>query len=157
MYVRRRFYLAATRHPWPCLVFLLPLLTAYETGVVWLGGTRPEALRNGADTWLHWALDSFGLSQLYWTPGLIAAVFLAWSWVRRYDRPGDLFGVCAGMALESGAFAAGLWGLSRSLRPFLEWARGVGAAAGLPILPVVASLRARGDQLSTILYLGFGT
>ena len=76
-------YLAATRHPWPCLLFLLPLLAAYEAGVYWLGGTQPEALRNGADTWLHWGLEAFGLSQLYWPPVLIALVFLVWSWKRR--------------------------------------------------------------------------
>src|SRR5581483_10970443 len=92
-------YLSATRHPWPCFLFLLPLLLAYEGGVVWLGGTNPDALRNGADAWLRWGLENFGLSQLYWAPGLIAGVFLWWSWRRRWDRPGDLFGVAAGMAI----------------------------------------------------------
>jgi membrane protease YdiL (CAAX protease family) len=113
-------YLAATRHPWPCFLFLLPLLTAYESSVCWLGGTRPEALRNGADTWLHWGLEAFGFSQLYWVPGLVAVVFLLWSWKRRDDRPRDLPGVCIGMAMESLAFAGGLWGLSRGLGPFLD-------------------------------------
>ena len=80
-------YLSATKHPWPCFLFLLPFLTAYEGGVLWLGGTHPEALRNGADTWLHWGLDSFGLHELYWGPALIAAGFLVWSWWRRDDRP----------------------------------------------------------------------
>ena len=42
-------YLRATRHPWPCLLFLLPLLAAYELGVHQLGGGQPDALRNGAD------------------------------------------------------------------------------------------------------------
>src|SRR5207247_1455987 len=31
-------YWQATRHPAPSLLFLAPLLTAYELGVVWLGG-----------------------------------------------------------------------------------------------------------------------
>ena len=113
-------YLLATRHPWPCLLFLVPLLAAYEGGVVWLGGTRPEAFRNGADTWLHWGLQAFGLSQLYWAPALIALVFLLWSWLRRDDRPDDLPGVWIGMAMESMIFAVGLLGLSRALGPLLD-------------------------------------
>ena len=46
-------YLPATRHPWPCLLFVLPLLIAYEACVVLFGGTHPEALRNGADNWVR--------------------------------------------------------------------------------------------------------
>jgi hypothetical protein len=115
-------YLLATRHPWPCFLFLLPMLVAYEGGVVWLGGTQPEALRNGAHTWLLWALESFGLYQLYWAPVLLACVFLMWSCVRWFDKPEDLLGVVSGMVLESVAFALGLWGISRALSPLLhEW------------------------------------
>ena len=73
---RHAHYLVATRHAWPCLLFLLPLLIAYEVGVFWVGGTQPEALRNGADTWLRWGLDAFGLHQLYWAPVLVVAVFV---------------------------------------------------------------------------------
>ena len=87
----RAGYVLATRHPWPCLLFLLPLLLIYECGVVWLGGTQPEALRNGADHWLRWN-----------------------------DRPGDLFGLWLGMAIESVLFALGLWALSRALGPLLD-------------------------------------
>ena len=46
-------YLQATRHPWPSLLFLLPVLAAYEVGVVWMGGDHPETLRNGADHWMR--------------------------------------------------------------------------------------------------------
>lgn len=113
-------YLSATRHPWPCLLFLLPLLATYEVGVLWLGGTEPEALRNGADAWLRWGLEAFGLHQLYWAPVLLAVIFIVWSWGRRYDRPRDLFSVCIGMAIESIGYALGLWGLSRGLGPLLD-------------------------------------
>ena len=40
-----RGYLSATLHPWPCFLFLLPLLAVYEAGVIWLGGPSPDALR----------------------------------------------------------------------------------------------------------------
>lgn len=112
-------YLLATRHPWPCLLFLLPLLLGYESGVVWIGGAHPDTLRNGVDAWLRWALDAFGLRQLYWPPVFIGGVFLLWSWRRRSDRPEDLPGVITGMGLESIVFALGLWGLSRGLVPLL--------------------------------------
>src|SRR4051794_33770095 len=54
--IRTVSYVAATRHPWPCFLFLLPLLAAYEGGVLWVGGAQSEAFRNGADSWLRWGL-----------------------------------------------------------------------------------------------------
>jgi hypothetical protein len=128
-------YLSATRHPWPSLLFLLPLLAAYEGGVLWLGGTHPEALRNGADTWLHWGLERFGLHQLYWVPGLIVVVLFGWSLFRREDRPGDLVGTCSGMGIESVLFALGLWGVSRGLGPLLDR---LGIVLDLPAQPNLA-------------------
>src|SRR5207244_3900045 len=110
-------YFGATRHPWACLVFLLPLLIAYEGGVFWLGEKHPEALRTGADTWLRWGLEAFGLNQLYWLPALLGVAFLALSWLRRDSQPRDMIGVCGGMAIESVLFAVALWGISRSLGP----------------------------------------
>jgi hypothetical protein len=124
-------YLGATRHPWPSLLFLLPLLLAYEAGIVWLGGRHPEALRNGADTWMRWGLGAFGLSQLYWPPVLIVVVFTAWSWGRRGDRPQRPVLVGGGIAVESAAFAFGLWGLSRGLGPLLDHL-GVSLSTGSP-------------------------
>lgn len=119
----RRFptgYLASTRHPWPCLAFLLPLLLAYEAGVLWFGGSQADVLRNGADAWLRWGLDFFGLHQLYWAPVLIVLIFLWWSWTRRIDRPEKLAAVYRGMVTESVLYAGGLFILSRALGPFLS-------------------------------------
>jgi len=121
---RHAHYLVATRHAWPCLLFLLPLVIAYEAGVFWVGGTQPEALRNGADTWLRWGLDAFGLHQLYWAPLLVIGVFVTMTCLTWRDRPADVAGVCLGMGVESVLFALLLWGLSRGLEPFLEALRG---------------------------------
>jgi hypothetical protein len=112
-------YLPATRHPWPCLLFVLPLLLAYEAGVVLLGGPNPEAIRNGADHWLRFALQRVGVRFFWVPPALLALVFAVWAWRRRKDRPGDLVGVLSGMLLESVIFALGLWALSRLLAPLL--------------------------------------
>jgi membrane protease YdiL (CAAX protease family) len=118
--LRTDSYLAATRHPWACFLFLLPLLAAYEGGVLWVGGAQPEALRNGADTWLRWGLEAFGLNQLYWAPALLAGFFLVRSCCRWHDRPEDTVGVWLGMAIESVVLALVLWGLSRGLGPALD-------------------------------------
>jgi hypothetical protein len=112
-------YYPATRHPWPCLLFVFPLLAAYEAGVFTLGGQNPETIRNGADHWLRTGLRSLGV-KFWWVPAALLAVgFLTWAVWRWKDRPGDLFGVLTGMVLESVTFALGLWALSRVLAPLL--------------------------------------
>jgi membrane protease YdiL (CAAX protease family) len=113
-------YFAATRHPWPCLLFVVPLLVGYEVGVRVLGGAHPETLRNGADNWLRCGLTAVGLSSFWLPPALLAGVFGLWTWVRQDDYPDDLVGVLSGMVLESVLFALGLWALSRSLAPLLQ-------------------------------------
>jgi Type II CAAX prenyl endopeptidase Rce1-like len=113
-------YFNSTRHPWPSLLFLLPLLGAYEGGVLWLGGNQPDALRNGADAWMRWALDNAGVQIAHAPPALVGLFFVVWSIVRRKDRPKDTLGTVSGMAIETVLFALGLWGISRGLSPLLE-------------------------------------
>jgi membrane protease YdiL (CAAX protease family) len=120
MSLKNSEYLAATRHPWSCVVFLLPLLAVYEVGVLLVGGGQPDALRNGADTWLRTTLQSVGLSAYYCAPLLLAIVLLVWSWARREDRPEEHVVIWLGMLSESVVFALGLWGISRGLAPLLN-------------------------------------
>ena len=117
---REESYLSATRHPWPCLLFLLPLLAAYEGGVIWLGGKHPESLRNGVDAWLRWGLGKVGLRHFYWVPALLAVAFGLWSWLRRGDRPKDLLTILSGMVLESVLFALGLWAVGHGVGQLLD-------------------------------------
>jgi hypothetical protein len=112
-------YIGATRHPWPCLLFVLPLLAFYEVAVLELGGAHPEMVRNGADNWLRVALSAGGAAYTWLPPALLALLFAAWSQLRWSDRPTDLTGVLSGMALESVAFALGLWAMSRALPQLL--------------------------------------
>src|SRR5262249_53843679 len=112
-------YLLATRHPLPCLLFLLPLLAAYEVGVFWLGGSQPDALRNGADAWVRFALAYVGLRNLPVAAILVSSVLAGRSSLERKDRPADLGGVLIGMALESVVFALALWCVSRGLAQVL--------------------------------------
>jgi hypothetical protein len=102
--IRRDDYWNSARAPLSCLIFLVPLLTAYEVGVVWLGGTNPEQLRNGADYWMRAWLEQLG-SRLPWLlPVLVIVSLLAWqvagkhSWKCRFET-------LIGMAAESVLFA----------------------------------------------------
>ena len=117
---RASTYLAATRHPWACLLFVLPLLVAYEWGVVLTGLDQPELLRNGADVWVRQALASLGLRDLLWAPVCVVVVLLVWSLRQRPPWPGDIVGVWIGMAVESALFAAVLWGAASWLVPLLS-------------------------------------
>ncbi len=113
-------YLRSTRHPWPCLLFVLPLVIAYESGVAVLGGPHPENLRNGADNWLRVGLTRLGISWIWLPPAVLLALMAIWTWKRRHERPNEVFAVLSGMILESIAYAIGLWTVSRALGPLLE-------------------------------------
>lgn len=102
-------YLQSTRHPWSSFLFLVPLLAAYEGGVLWLAGDQTARFRNGADAWLRWALEVFGVGQVFAAPAIVVAVLLLWSWWRWADRPDDPVRTWFGMAFESGVFAFLLW------------------------------------------------
>src|SRR5262249_52949606 len=103
-------YFASARHPWAWALFVLPLLAAYEVGMLLEGPGQQEYCRNGADLWLRELLGSTGLGHGSWAPALLAAGLLAWAWRRRKDRPRELGPVWLGMVLESAVLAVGLWG-----------------------------------------------
>jgi hypothetical protein len=103
-------YWTATRHPWACVLFVLPLLTIYEVGLFVLG---QYDLRNGADVWLRSALGEVGIAPAYGAPLLLMCVLLAWGLLRREGRPTDKVGVWVGMVGESAAYAVLLLGLSQ--------------------------------------------
>ncbi len=113
-------YFQATRHPRACVWFVLPLLLAYEAGILMLGAEQPEALRNGADTWLRWALSQLGLAHAFWPGVFVGLGLLGWAIWRRDGRPSEMPGVWLGMAVESGIFAVLLWGLCQALTRLLS-------------------------------------
>jgi hypothetical protein len=113
-------YLKATRHPWAALVFLGPLLAVYEGGVLWLGGDRGERMRNGADAWMRWGLDVFGVGHVLAAPVIVLLVLLVWTWWRWEDRAEDPPAILFGTAFESCFFAFLLWNFSRNFGPIVE-------------------------------------
>jgi membrane protease YdiL (CAAX protease family) len=108
-------YWSATKHPWACVLFVLPLLAIYEVGLHALSPTAPESVRNGADVWLRAALEAIGFAHTFAAPCLLVFILLAWGLVQRDGRPLDKVGVWVGMVGESAAYAVLLVGLSQGL------------------------------------------
>lgn len=129
-------YWDQSRRPLACLLFLLPLLLAYEAGVVWLNGGSTPAFRNLADAWMRHGLTRIGLDHAMLLPVLVMGGLLAWHLGLRHPwrvQPATL----AGMFGESVLFATGLlclahlqwwafgeWGLTVSLSPAERLAAG---------------------------------
>ena len=71
-------YWEHSRRPLLSLLFVLPLLVAYEAGVLWLG---PQAVRNGADVWLRQFLEGLGFAekvQYFLLPVTTVGLLLGW-------------------------------------------------------------------------------
>jgi hypothetical protein len=143
-------YLSATRHPWATLVFLLPLIIAYEGGVLYFSQTSGETIRNGADDWLRWGLSSYGFGQAWVAPLLIVVYLLALSWWNWSTRPQEPLATCTGMLLESIGYAVVLWIVARNFEQLLKM-------SGIPLNEIAAGVTFRtpaGAQL--IGYIGAG-
>jgi hypothetical protein len=102
-------YWALSRTPLTSLVFTLPLVLAYEGGVLLLGRGSP---RNGADVWLRHLLDSLGFGGYFLLPVLTLLGLLAWHHVE-HDRWRFSPWVLVGMAAECVLLAVVLVGLAR--------------------------------------------
>ena len=86
-------YWVESRRPLASLVFLAPLLIAYEAGVLLLG------VQNGADAFLRRLLDLLGFGQHFLLPLLMVCILLAWHYLAR--EPWRLSGgIISGMAVE---------------------------------------------------------
>lgn len=119
---RESSYWSVSRTPLTSLVFTLPLVAAYEVGVLALGrGTA----RNGADVWLRTLLDQAGFGEYFLLPVLTVVGLLAWHHVE-HDRWQWSGSVLAGMAVECGFWAVILQGIARVQDRFWPLAAGVG-------------------------------
>jgi hypothetical protein len=97
-------YWSGTRRPLNCLIFVIPLLAAYEAGVVWLGGQDADAFRSGADAWLRTALEYFGLNRPWLVPAMVVVGLLVWH-IAQQDPWRLSLGTLGGMLCESLLFA----------------------------------------------------
>ena len=93
-----RSYWATTRRPLPCLAFILPILIAYEGGVIWLGGPSADVLRAGADAWVRHGLTMLGLTDRWLPPMALLSALVTWQALDRREsrfHPGTLLGMAA--------------------------------------------------------------
>lgn len=72
-------YWELSRRPLMSLVFVLPIMLAYELGVLTLG---PDSLRNAADVWGRQFLRWLGFGHYFLLPLLVCGVLLGWHHVR---------------------------------------------------------------------------
>jgi hypothetical protein len=115
-------YWSISRTPLTSLVFSLPLVLAYEGGVLLLGRGSP---RNGADVWLRTILDHLGFGQYFLLPALTIVGLLAWHFVE-HDRWRWSAGVFVAMAGECVLWAAGLIGIGQVQGRFWPMAMAAG-------------------------------
>lgn len=102
-------YWQQSRRPLAALALVMPLMAAYEAGVMVLGN---QAVRNGADVWLRQLLDLLGFGQYLLLPLLTVAVLVAWHHVR-HDRWQLSPAVPLVMLAESAVLGLVLMGLGR--------------------------------------------
>jgi hypothetical protein len=102
-------YWQVSKSPLTSLVFTLPLVMAYEGGVLLLGRGSP---RNGADVWLRHLLDMLGFGQYFLLPLLMVVGLLAWQHLAG-DRWRFSPAVLPGMAAECLLWAVVLIGIAR--------------------------------------------
>jgi len=72
-------YWLESRQPWASLVFIAPLLVAYEVGVAAL------RVQNGADAWMRKVLDIMGFGQHFLLPMLTVGILLGWHHLTRHS------------------------------------------------------------------------
>ncbi len=97
-------YWRETRQPLWSLVFLAPLLLVYEFGVFWVGGSRADTVRNGADAWMRDWLHQIGISGLWYLPILLTGILLGWHYFTRQSWKFS-WETLGGMLAESLLFA----------------------------------------------------
>ena len=117
MSARLTNYLVAARHPWACVLFVVPVLLLYEAGLRMLGPT-PDEVRTGADVWARMAATELGLSA-WAAPMLLVGGLLVWGLTRPRESLLDPLGTWIGMAAESVAFACLLFLVVQLAYPLL--------------------------------------
>jgi membrane protease YdiL (CAAX protease family) len=145
-------YWVATRRPFPSLLFVAPLATAYEAAVFGLGGSGAAGgFRTGADAWMCRALAAAGLSHPWFLPMLLVVILMGWQvWSSQDWRFSP--SILGGMIVESLTWAVALLGIGRLLDlgfSYLEQGR-------LPILAIDPTATPHPTFTALVGYVGAG-
>ncbi len=111
-------YWHEARRPLPTLLFVLPLVVAYEWGVLYCAA-QPEHLRNGADHWMRGWMQAAGLPGGWILPALLLAGLLVWQLCGRHPWRIS-FDTLTGMFGESLLFALALVVVGQSLNVLFQ-------------------------------------
>jgi len=117
-------YLERTRNPWACVVFVVPLLVAYEFGLCSLS-SNPDELRTGADALLRSLFHAAGIQRGWVPPAVVAFGLFAWGWLADNRPWEDPLGTWSGMIFESVLFAGVLFALVQAAFPALAHSGGI--------------------------------
>jgi membrane protease YdiL (CAAX protease family) len=97
-------YWSESSRPLMSLVFVAPMLVAYEVGLLLL---HPTSMRSGVDLWLRKFLNTAGLEQYLLLPILTCGILLAWHHIKGYPWKVGWY-TLYGMFLESVVLGTGL-------------------------------------------------
>lgn len=105
------FYWSSTRHPWPCLLFILPLLVIYEGSMLYQSMEGLQPYRAGIDQWLANLCKQNQMPVEYLPSLLMAVICIGWAVVKWDRSPPESWTLVLGMFLESLGLALALWGM----------------------------------------------
>jgi membrane protease YdiL (CAAX protease family) len=148
-------YFAATRHPWPCFLFIVPLLAAYEIGVATLGSST-TSVRAGVELWLRQWLAQVGPVPPIAIPLGFLALLILWVLWRWADRPDRVFIPVIGMAVEGAVFGVVLYALCLNAPQLLEQAGLPTASAGPTVALAITYLGVGIYEEALFRMIGFG-
>ena len=113
-------YLEASGYPLTSLLFVIPLMVAYELGTQWYASDPVTHVQQRivAFNLMRSFFDRFGVTGMYFPPATVASILFAWH-LARADAFAARPGVLVGMLLESAMYAVPLVGLGYAFQHYL--------------------------------------
>lgn len=105
-------YWQSTKHPWPCLLFVLILLGIYEGCMMYEVSQGLNAYRSGLDAWLGTWFQKLNWNVEYLPSLFMAFICICWAVVKWDRSPPESLTTLLGMFLESLLFALALAALA---------------------------------------------
>ena len=113
-------YLEASGYPLTGLLFVVPLMVAYELGTQWYASDPVSHVQQRivAFNLMRNFFEKFHITGMYFPPATVASILFAWH-LARADPFAARPGVLVGMAVESAMYAIPLVGLGYAFQHYL--------------------------------------